>query len=297
MGLMDPQNRTVEQRLAALARAQHAVVTRAQMVAAGVTADEIKGRIARGSLIRVHRGVYRVGHSAPSLRATLIAAVLACGDGAVLCGGSAARLHQLTRGPAPKPEVLTPTERRIEGIATHHSRTLIAADTTTVAGIPVTTIHRTLVDLAATLTPEQLARACHEAGVRHRTTPRQVQAVLRRRARTRGARTLRRILNGDEPVVLSRLESAFIALLSEAGIPTPVTNRQTGSHRVDCRWPHHRLTVELDSFRFHNTRRSWEQDRNREREAHARGDEFRRYTWADVEAPRQMLAELGALTA
>lgn len=282
--------------LAALAASQHGVVARAEMVAAGVTADEIKGRIAHGSLIRVHRSVYRVGHSAPSLQATLIAAVLACGEGSVLCGRAAAHLHQLTRGSAPKPEVLTPTERRIDGVTTHHSRTLIAADTTTVTGIPVTTIPRTLVDLAATLTPEQLARACHEAGVRHRTTPRQVEAVLRRRPRSAGAATLRRILNGDEPVVLSRLESCFIALLSEAGIPLPETNRRAGSHRVDCRWPHHRLTVELDSFRFHNTRRAWEQDRAREREAHARGDEFRRYTWADVfENPGQMLAELRGL--
>jgi very-short-patch-repair endonuclease len=73
-----------------------------------------------------------------------------------------------------------------------------------------------------------------------------------------------------------------------------VTNRQTGSHRVDCRWPEHRLTVELDGYRFHNSRHSWEQDRHREREARARGDDFRRYSYRDVvEEPAFMLAELG----
>jgi hypothetical protein len=61
---------------------------------------------------------------------------------------------------------------------------------------------------------------------------------------------------------------------------------------VDCRWPEQRLTVELDSYRYHQSRHAWEQDRRREREARVRGDEFRRYTWSDVEEPRLMLAEL-----
>jgi very-short-patch-repair endonuclease len=76
----------------------------------------------------------------------------------------------------------------------------------------------------------------------------------------------------------------------------PDTNRPAGGRRVDCRWPQHRLTVELDSYRFHHSRHAWEQDRRREREARARGDEFRRYTYGDVlEDPRFMLDELCAL--
>ena len=71
-----------------------------------------------------------------------------------------------------------------------------------------------------------------------------------------------------------------------------------GAHRVDCRWPRHRLTVELDSYRFHNSRYAWEQDRKREREARARGDEFRRYTWGDVfETPQLTLQDLRPLLA
>jgi very-short-patch-repair endonuclease len=74
------------------------------------------------------------------------------------------------------------------------------------------------------------------------------------------------------------------------------TNRPAGGRRVDCRWPEQRLTVELDSYRYHRSRHAWEQDRRREREAYARGDQFRRFTWGDVfEDPRQMLAELRAL--
>ena len=76
----------------------------------------------------------------------------------------------------------------------------------------------------------------------------------------------------------------------------PVTNRPAGARYVDCRWPEHHLTVELDSYRYHRSRYAWEQDRRREREAYARGDGFRRYTWGDVfEHPGQMLAELRAL--
>ena len=97
-------------------------------------------------------------------------------------------------------------------------------------------------------------------------------------------------------VTLSKLESQFLALLRESGMAIPQTNRPAGGRRVDCRWPELRLTVELDSYRYHRSRHAWEQDRRREREARARGDEFRRYTYGDVfETPRLMLAELRAL--
>jgi hypothetical protein len=132
--------------------------------------------------------------------------------------------------------------------------------------------------------------------VLYRATPRQVDAVLSRLPNARGSAKLRRVLYGDVPVTLSRLESRFLRLLQEVGLPVPITNKVAGERRVDCRWPEHRLTVELDSYRFHNSRHSWEQDRRREREARARGDEFRRYTWGDVfEDPRFMLTEFRSL--
>ena len=160
----------------------------------------------------------------------------------------------------------------------------------------MTTVPRTLVDLAGVLPEPELARVCHEAEVRHRITPAQVERVLARRHNWPGARKLRRVLHGEVPVSLSRLESAFIARLRESRLPLPETNRPAGGHRVDCRWPEHRLTVELDSYRYHHSRHAWEQDRQREREARARGDEFRRYTWRDVvEDPGPMLADLRSL--
>jgi hypothetical protein len=292
---MSPKAGTVEEVLARIARKQHGVVTRVQLLDAGVSSDEIKWRLREGSLIRVHRGVYRVGHKAPSIEARYIAAILACGDGAVLSGHAAGYLWGLIKGTAPPPEVTAPTNRRVKGIRTRRARSG-EINATKWRGIPITTVPRTLVDLSSLLQLQDLARACHEAGVLHRTTPRQVEQILESRPNTPGAKQLRKVMHGEVHVTLSALERRFLERLREAGLPEPVTNRKAGAKRVDCRWPQHHLTVELDSYRFHNTRHAWELDRRREREAHARGDDFRRYTHDDVfEDPKQMLKELRGL--
>ena len=290
---MRPHDRTVEQVLARIAEAQHGVVTNRELRQAGVTAAEIKWRLRTGALLREHRGVYRVGHRAPSVEASYLAAVRACGDGALLSGRAAGHLLGLLKGPAPGPEVTAPTERRISGVRVHRSRLMHRREATSWAGIPVTTVARTLVDLAAVLPADALARACHEAGIRHGTTPAAVEEVLDRWPRRPGAGKLRRVLHGDVQVTLSKLEASFLARLRDAGLERPETNRRAGGRRVDCRWPERRLTVELDGYRYHRSRHAWEQDRRREREAFARGDEFRRYTYGNVlEDPRAMLEEL-----
>jgi hypothetical protein len=287
------QSTTVEAVLAEMAARSHGVVTRAQLLAAGITKDEIAHRVRTGSLQREHPGVYRVGHRARSVEATFLAAVWACGEGAVLSGRAAANLWGLIRGSAPAPEVTAPSKRRVQGVTTHRARHI---ERTTHGGIPITTVPRTLVDLAAHLPLDALARACHEAGVLHDTTPGQVEAVLAKRPRVKGAKRLRTVTSGDVQVTLSELERRFQKRLREAGLPLPKTNKRAHGRRVDCRWPDHRLTVELDSYRYHHSRHAWEQNRRREREARARGDEFRRYTYGDVvESPRLMLAELRAL--
>jgi hypothetical protein len=123
-----------------------------------------------------------------------------------------------------------------------------------------------------------------------------VAKVLQGLPNAPGRGKLERVLHGEVKVTLSRLEERFLTLLRKDGLHLPETNRPAGARRVDCRWPERQLTVELDSYRFHNSRHSWEQDRRREREARARGDEFRRYTSGDVfEEPALMLAELRAL--
>jgi very-short-patch-repair endonuclease len=290
---MRPQARTVERELARLARSSHGVVTRTQLLAAGLTRAEIKRRVRSGALLREYRGVHRVGHRAPSVEARYLAAVCACGEGAVLSGRAAGHLLGILPGPPPPPEVTTPTERRVPGVRTHRSRSSLSLDAQFWRRVPVTSPARTLVDLAATLDIEALARAAHEAGIRHDTAPREIEAVLARGTRWKGARNLRSVLYGEQRVTLSALERRFLERLTQAGLPLPRTNRQASRRYVDCRWRDHRLTVELDGYRYHSSRHAWESDRRREREAFARGDDFRRYTYGDVfEDPTPMLSEL-----
>jgi hypothetical protein len=292
---MRPQKRKVAEVLAELAARSHGVVGREELRAAGITAAQVKGRVRAGSLLPLHRGVYGVGYRAASLEARYLAAVKAVGDEALLAGRAAGRLLGLLRG-SPPPEVITKGQRRPTGVVIHRAAGIRPTDATRWLGVPVTTVQRTIVDLAAVLEEDQLARAFHEADVRHHTTPDQVEAVLGRRHNWPGARKLRRVIWGAAPVSLSRLESRFLECLRATGLPLPETNRRIDGRYVDCRWPRQRLTVELDSYRYHRSRHAFEQDREREREARARGDEFRHYTWRDAdERPEPMLEDLRKL--
>ena len=269
------------------------VVNRRRLLAAGLSHDQIAHRVRAGLLVPEYPGVYRVGP--PTIDARYMAAVVACGRAAVLSGLAAAWWWGLIKGKPPAPEVSAPADHTIRGLKTRRRR-LDRSEVTTHRGIPITSVALTLCDLAPLLALSDLARACHEAGVKHQATPGAVEEALARRPNTRGARNLRAVIHGDQPVTLSVLEERFLALLRAHALPTPTTNKPAGTHRVDCRWPIHRLTVELDSYRFHNSRHAWEQDRRREREANARGDAFRRYTYRDVfEDSRAMLRELRAL--
>jgi hypothetical protein len=262
---------------------------------AGVTRAEIEHRLGTGALLREYPGIYRVGHRAPSVEASYLAAVWACGEGALLSGRAAAYHWGILKGRPPRPEVIAPGRRSHKGVRTS-KRKLVPEDGTIHRGIPVTTVERTLVDLAADLPLSALARACHEAGVKYRTTPKAVDKVLERRPNAKGAANLRAVMGGEVRVSLTRLEKRFLALLTANQLPLPITNKPAGTYRVDCRWPEHKLTVELDSYRYHNSRQSWEQDRDRERQARARGDQFRRYTYEDVfDKPEPMLTDLTPL--
>jgi len=287
---------SVDRLIAEIASSSQGVVARRTLLANGVSPAQLRSRLKRGSLIAVHPGIYRVGHQAPSVEASYLAAVLACGDGALLAARPAGHLWGLIKGTPPRPEVIALVKLRLAGVTTHRVRRLYAQDAARRRGIPVTAVPRTLVDLACVLSERLLARACHEAEVRYDVTPAQVEEVLERLPTRRGVGALRRILHGDLPVTISTLEDRFLAVLAQEDLPMPETNRPAGGHRVDCRWPDLRVTVELDGYRYHGTRHAWEIDRRREREAYARGDQFRRYTWGDVfEDPQLMAAELHTL--
>jgi hypothetical protein len=184
----------VKSSVAYLAKGQHGVVTRRQLLDAGVSRSGIERRIEAGMLHVAHRGVYRVGHMAPSFEARCMAAVLACGSGALLSHYGAAHLHRLIKRLPARIDVLTRSDRKVKSIHTHRSTHLHA---TKVRGIPVTTVPRTIVDLAAELDPSSLARLFHEATVLRGTTPAQVERVLADLPNAHGATALRRVLHGD----------------------------------------------------------------------------------------------------
>ncbi|MEJ7798833.1 MAG: type IV toxin-antitoxin system AbiEi family antitoxin domain-containing protein [Solirubrobacteraceae bacterium] len=250
---------------ALIAGRQHGRVTRAQLLVAGVDAKRIERWLADGRLRRVHVGVYALGHLAPSPDANCMAAVLASGSGAVLSHAPAEHLLQLRHSDPPPAEVTVPTaaHRRRPAIVIHRVHELPAGDTSTLRGIPITTVARTLLDLAPRRSPTELARACHEAWVRYSVGPRQIEACIARNPTRRGAAKLRRAIGAD--VTLSILEDRFVKLLRDHGLPRARTNIDHHGDKVDCRWPLHNLTVELLSFRYHATRHAFERDLARRR--------------------------------
>jgi Transcriptional regulator, AbiEi antitoxin len=275
-----------------LASRAKGIVTRGELLAAGVSTAEIRQRREIGLLIPEYRGVYRVGHRAPNCESSYMAAVKACGKGALLWGMAGGYLFGVVKGKSPPSEVTAPTDRQ----GARYSPAICREDGTTWRGIPVTTVPRTLIDLAPRLSEAELARACHEAGVLHKVTPAMVERLLL--PNTPGGATLRAVMRGDAKVLLSKLEHKFIERLEEHRLPLPITNKPAGGRRVDCRWPDHNLTVELISYTFHNSRHAWQQDQLRQREAYARGDDFRTYTWDDVFVlPGPMMRELIVLLA
>ena len=148
------------------------MVARRHLLAAGVTERMIERRLENGALILEHPGVYRVGHAAPSAATSYVAAVLACGDDAKLSGLPGAWLWSLISGKPPPPEVSAPIKRNVSGIRTRRRR-LHPQECTLHRGIPITSVPLTLLDITPSLPQFELGRACHEAGVKYRTTPAQ----------------------------------------------------------------------------------------------------------------------------
>ena len=223
-----------------MATASKGVVTWAELRAAGISHNEIAHRVKTGALIRVYRGVYRVGHRAPSAEANYLAAVKACGEFAYLYDRAAAYLQELTpltRNP-PTPEVMCPTERKIAGIETRRCRTIHPLDVAEYKGIPITTVPRTLLDLAATADDDELTRACHEAWIKHRTGLPHVQAVLDRHPNAKGAGMLRAVMSGEMPLNMSRMERVFSTRSMRRGSSVlPRSTAGLGARASTCAGP------------------------------------------------------------
>jgi very-short-patch-repair endonuclease len=252
----EPNGARIDVLLARLATRQEGAVGRAQLTALGFSRNEIDNRVARGRLIRVHRGVYAVGHEALSDRGRMIAALLAAGPGAALSHRTAAYLWKLIPSMAQFPDV-TLTDRvprTRHGVRVHQARHL---DITIHQRLPTTTPLQTI----AQLPPHERDRARAEA---------LVLGLIPR--------------HHDDHVepTRSELERALLPALKKAQLPRPITTCDILGREVDFHRPDQRLVVETDGWQTHGHRRAFESDRARDATLQAHGYTVVRFTWRQV---------------
>jgi hypothetical protein len=269
--------------IATLAARQHDVLARIQLLAAGLTAREIERRIASGHLHVIFRGVYAVGTPNVSQEGRWIAAVLAVGGDAALSHRSAAALWRLAPVPdAPIELILAGGSRsRRHGLITHRSTCLSPADLTIHRGIAVTSVPRTLVDLATRVSERKLKEALYKAASLKLFDRSALSHCLNAAGNRRGSGVLRSLL-AERPLPLAEanpgLERGFLRFCQTRGLPIPEVNAPLGDFTVDCLWRAERLVVELDSWEFHRDRDSFEADRRRDAWLQASGHRIVRVT-------------------
>jgi very-short-patch-repair endonuclease len=274
------------------------VVSAAQLHAAGLGRGATHARVLAGRLIRLHRGVYAVGHAQLTPRGWRWAAVLACGGpgAAALSHRSAAAVWDLLPSPAKFDVTTLRAAHATSTIRVHRSRTLQPTDITDDDGLPLTTVARTLVDLATTLTPHRLERVVHRAEHLRLLDAHSLDEQL---ARAHGRRTkaLRRAIEhlaaNDPDILRTDLEERFLTLILNARLPRPRVNSTVGPYEVDFLWPDDHLIVETDGAATHATPTAFHTDRRRDAELAALGFRVLRFTWRQVlYEPRSVLRAL-----
>lgn len=280
-----------------LARVQHGVFGLHQV---GLTARAVQKRTQTGRLHRIHRGVYSlVPRELLKREGLYMAAVLACGEGAVLSHRSAARLHGLGNYGNHRIDVTVPkrSQRSHSGVAVHTSTTLSTADTTTVNNIPTTTIPRTLLDIAGLITPRQLERAFDQADAMQALDLNEIRDQLTRNPNRPAAKAVKHLLKthyiGSTPTE-NDFEDAFLQLTRSLKLPDPMPQFYIDPGdgepliRADFAWPERKIVVETDG-KTHGTRQAFESDRRRDQRLTAAGWTVIRTTWRQLtQRPREL---------
>jgi very-short-patch-repair endonuclease len=281
-----PPYHSWDEAIGELASRQHGVVSLAQLLELGLTRAAVEGRVKRKRLLALHRGVYAVGHRALTRDAHLVAAVYACGSGALLSHRCAGAKHGLLRGSPASIDVTAPGERKArEGITLHRSRSIHADDRTEIDGIPTTSVARTLVDLAEVLNERQLTKAVHQAEVMRVFDLTQLEEALARVPGRKGRHRLRRVLTAYQPephFLRSRAERRLKQLCEDHSLPQPQFNVWIAGYELDVYWPEAKLALEFDGAATHHTRYAFHEDRRRDRALATEGIQTLRVTWPDV---------------
>ena len=271
------------------------MVAQWQLAAAGLSRQAILRRVEAGWLVRLHLGVYAVGHTALTRHSRLIAAVYACGPEALASHRAAGWLWGILRGSQPI-EVTAPRGRKPKaGFVLHRSRLIHAEDRATREGIPTTSLARTLVDLADVLPEKRVGDVVHEAEIQRLFDLKKVERVLTRLPGRKGRHKLMRVLAayGDvQPFTRSRAERRVFQMCREHGLPTPQVNTWLGNEEVDFHWPQQGLVLEFDGG-AHRTTRAFYADRERDRSLAARGIHVVRAT--DRDDPATLAEQLRAI--
>ena len=262
----------VAQVIRLLADRQHGVVARRQLLAAGVSAETVGRLVGAWRLVPVHRGVYALGHPGLTEDGRRMAATLAAR--APLSHRSAAALWGVRDAPDSFHELTSPgpggrRNRRRDGLLVHRARALLPADVTRERAIPVTTLPRTLVDLAGVLGAPGLRRAVERADQLELFHLPDVEAAIARHRGRSGAVALRALLAdyAAHGVTLTRseLEARMLQLCLDHRLPRPEVNSYRNGRELDFRWPAARFVVETDGWGTHRTRSAFEADRARDR--------------------------------
>ena len=281
-----------------LAERQWGVIAGRQVGELGLGRGAIEHRVRVGRFVRLHRGVYALGHSVLRPEGRWAAAVLACGPGSVLSHASAASLWGIRPTLAAKVDVSAPrTRSRHPGIAIHRPRSLAEADVTVHRRIPTTTVSRTLLDIAATLPEDDLERALAQAEILELLDRRSLERTIARANGHRGSGALARATAGEVALTASELERRFLALCRHAGLRVPAVNQWLTlgggeEMKVDFLWPADRLVVETDGYRYHRARRAFEEDRARDARLTAAGYRVVRFTQQQLTAAPASVVEI-----
>jgi very-short-patch-repair endonuclease len=287
----------IERGIGAIAEGQYGLVTRAQLSELGLEADAIDYRLKLGRLRPVHRGVYTVGHRLITQHGWWMAAVLACGEGAVLSHRAAAGLWGLRN--ESRIEVTAPRGRHARSRIRVHRIELPPDEITTHLRIPTTTVPRTLLDLSTDVSRHELRGAMRQAETQRLTDPLTLGNLIERYPRRKGIANARAIVEEAQRgmgITKRELEHRFQTFLLDAAFPAPTTNTLIEGFEVDCVWRRERLIVEMDGRGAHGSAEAFEADRLRDRKLGAKGWRVIRITWRQLhDQPDEVEADLRKL--
>ena len=268
-----------------LSTKQHGVVASRQLLELGLSGQAIQHRVSTGRLHRVARGVYSVGRPELGQHGRWMASVLGCGPGAALSYGSAAALWGIDRERRASVEVSVPIRsiRRQQGVLIYRRPNLQRDEVELNGSIPVTSVVRTLIDIATRLDTADMERAINASDRLGLIDPEALLVALELHPGKRGVGPLRRLLGARTfRLTDSELERRFLPLAAEAGLPLPLTGQFLNGFKVDFYWPDLGLVVETDGLRYHRTPAQQARDRLRDQAHLAAGMTPLRFTHQQV---------------